>query len=89
MNALEWFKKHAAFFFPEMIPFAYIVLISPIWLVQLLGRGHYLAAFIFVLGVVSSAFAFYWGCWRNTKLAIYAAMALSLLTAGAVYNHGK
>jgi hypothetical protein len=89
MSKPSWFKSNAALFFPEMLPAAYVVLISPIWEVQLLGRGRMAAALVLPLGVVVGSCGFYWARREKSRWLAYTAILGLLLTALATYKLGK
>ncbi len=89
MSKSSWFKTNAALFFPEMLPAAYVVLISPIWEIQLLGRGRMAAALVLPVGVVVGSYCFYWACREKSRWIAYIAIVGLLLTALATYKLGK
>ena len=80
MYKRSWFDQNAAIFFPEMLPAAFIVLISPIWEIQLIGRGQLGAALILLAGVGACSYSFYWACKNKYRCLAYAAILGTLLT---------
>lgn len=80
MSKRSWFAQNAAIFFPEMLPAALIVLISPIWEIQLIVRGQSGAALILPGGVVACSYSFYWACQNRSRWIAYAAIIGTLLT---------
>jgi hypothetical protein len=80
MSKRSWLNENAAIFFPEMVPAAFIALISPIWEIQLLGRGQLEAALILLGGVVACSYSFYWACQNKYRWIAYAAILGTLLT---------
>jgi len=89
MSRPAWFNKSWPLFFPEILPAAFFVLISPIWEIQLIGRGRIVAALILPLGVITGSFLFYWGCREKLRWVAYAAIVVIILTALASYKVGK
>jgi hypothetical protein len=77
----SWFSENAAIFFPEVLPAAFYVLISPIWEIQLIGRGQMVAALILLAGVTACSYSFYCACRNKLRWMAYAAILGSLLTA--------
>jgi hypothetical protein len=88
MPKLSWFNESAALFFPEILPAASIALISPIWEIQLIGRGRIIAPVILPIGVLVCSYFFYWGCRDKLRWIAYAAIVGILLTAVATYKLG-
>ena len=80
MSKRSWLNENAAIFFPEMVPAAFIVLISPIWEIQLIGRGQLGTALILLGGVVACSYSFYWACRNRYRWIAYAAILGTLLT---------
>jgi hypothetical protein len=88
MSKPSWFNKSATLFFPEILPAAFIVLISPIWEIQLIGRGRIIAPVILAMGVSVCSFFFYWGCREKLRWIVYAAIVGVIITAAATYKLG-
>ena|ERR1700676_533199 len=84
----SWFNESAALFFPEILPAAFIVLISPIWEIQLIGRGRIIAPVILPMGVSVCSYFFYLGCRDKLRWIAYAAIVGTILTAVATYKVG-
>jgi hypothetical protein len=84
----SWFNRNAALFFPEVLPAAFLVLISPIWEIQLLSRGRLLAAVLLPMGVGLGTYCFYKGCREKSRWIAHASIVGVLLTALATYKLG-
>jgi hypothetical protein len=80
MSKRSWLDENAALFFPEVAPAAFIVLISPIWEIQLIGRGQPGPALFLLGGVVACSYSFYWACRNKYRWIAYAAILGTLLT---------
>jgi hypothetical protein len=88
MSKPSWLNESAALFFPEILPAAFIVLISPIWEIQLIGHGRIIAPVILPIGVSVCAYFFYWGCRAKLRWIGYAAIVGIMLTAVVTYKLG-
>jgi hypothetical protein len=84
----SWFSGNAVLFFPEILFAALIVLISPIWEIQFIGRGRLIAALVLPIGVTLCSYLFYRGCRDNLRWIAYAAVIGMLLTGFAAHKLG-
>jgi hypothetical protein len=89
MSKNAWFHRSWPLFFPEILPAAFFVLISPIWEIQLIGRGQIAAALVLPLGVITGTLLFYRGIKEKLRWIAYAAMVVILLTALAAHALGR
>jgi hypothetical protein len=76
-------------YFPEIIPSSVVVLISPIWAIQLLVGAHFLAALLLVVGVGLSVGAFISGVRLRHKWLVYFAILISLGAAWLAFALSK
>jgi hypothetical protein len=88
MSKPSWFNESAALFFPEILPAAFIVLISPIWEIELIGRGRIIGPVVLPIGVSVCSYLFYWGCRDKLRWIAYAAIVGTILTAAATHKLG-
>lgn len=56
MSIRSCLNENVAIFFPEIVPAAFIVLIGPIWEIQLIGRRQFGAALLLLGGVVACSY---------------------------------
>jgi len=89
MAKQSWFSKNAVLFFPEIIPAAGIVLMSPIWEIQLVHRGRIAAALILPLGVMIGSYLFIFGCREKLKWIAYVAILVMVATALATHTFAE
>jgi len=85
----SWLRKHGGIFIPEVLPAVYFVLISPIWEIQLIGRGKALAAIALPVGIGLGCLVFYQACRDQLRWMGFVAIVVVLATAYAAYQLGK
>jgi ABC-type transport system involved in multi-copper enzyme maturation permease subunit len=77
-----------ALLFPEIIGCLVILLVSPFWEIQLLGRGLIFASVVLPAGVTIGSYFLYTGSRKRNWWVAYAAMVAIFLTAFIAYKVG-
>ena len=67
-------SQNALMFFPEIIPAAFVVVISPLWAVSLLMHGQITAALLLVAGVGAFTCGFFASAREKQSLLAYVCM---------------
>jgi len=80
-----WLKRKGALWFPELLPAAGVVLVSPLWELQLLAHGRFRAAVMLPIGLAIGVIGFYAACRQRVRWLGFAAMGCILLTAYCVF----
>jgi hypothetical protein len=74
------------FFFPEILGFGIIVVLSPLWVVRLVHQGHYvLAVFVAALTAIGAT-SFVWLLVKRRRLTAWLIMAAVFFTIFLLHN---
>jgi hypothetical protein len=88
-TASAWWSGSITLLFPEAIPAAFILLLSPVWIVSLLFHGHFVAALVLVIGVAAAVVLLRVANRSRSAGLVYVAILILLLAGLGAYQESK